>query len=71
MGKDNKYCIVDAGWRSCIDHIITPTSPCPVCKIVELEAENRALRNLIDSVVETDKPDWQYDYKAIKSAAAE
>jgi hypothetical protein len=21
-----------AGWRSCIDHIIKPTDPCPVCE---------------------------------------
>lgn len=27
------------GWRSCIDHIIKPDSPCPVCRVEELEAE--------------------------------
>ena len=27
------------GWRSCVDHIIRPDSPCPVCRIAELEAE--------------------------------
>lgn len=26
-----------SGWRACIDHIIRPDSPCPVCKIEELE----------------------------------
>ena len=26
------------GWRSCIDHIIRPDSPCPVCKVEELTA---------------------------------
>jgi len=27
------------GWRSCIDHIIRPDSPCPVCRIEELIRE--------------------------------
>lgn len=25
-----------AGWRACIDHIIRPDSPCPVCEIERL-----------------------------------
>ena len=29
--------IAGSGWRSCIDHIIRPDSPCPVCRIAELE----------------------------------
>jgi len=28
------------GWRSCIDHIIRPDSPCPVCKVEELTEWN-------------------------------
>lgn len=27
-----------AGWRACIDHIIRPDSPCPVCEIEKLRA---------------------------------
>lgn len=26
-----------AGWRACIDHIITPASDCPVCRVEKLE----------------------------------
>ncbi len=28
-----------SGWRACIDHIIRPDSPCPVCEIERLSAE--------------------------------
>jgi len=41
----------EAGWRSCIDHIIKPDSACPVCKITELEAENERLKALIPDIV--------------------
>ena len=27
------------GWRACIDHIIRPDSPCPVCEIERLTAK--------------------------------
>jgi hypothetical protein len=30
--------ITKAGWRSCIDHIIRPDSPCPVCALATAEA---------------------------------
>ena len=32
-----------AGWRACIDHIITPASDCPVCRVEELEGQSRIL----------------------------
>ena len=28
-----------AGWRACIDHIIRPDSPCPVCKVEEVQKD--------------------------------
>ena len=27
------------GWRACIDHIIRPDSPCPVCEVEKLTDE--------------------------------
>jgi DNA repair exonuclease SbcCD ATPase subunit len=38
---------ITSGWRSCIDHIIKPSDPCPVCLIEELEAENDKQRREI------------------------
>jgi len=35
-----------SGWRACIDHIIRPDSPCPVCRIEKLEAVAEAAKNL-------------------------
>jgi hypothetical protein len=41
----------DAGWRSCIDHIIRPDSPCPVCRITELTAQLEAVKALNDDIL--------------------
>jgi len=34
--------ITKAGWRACIDHIIRPDSPCPVCRLEAALDERRA-----------------------------
>lgn len=34
-GFSNAKTQQQAGWRSCIDHIIKPDSPCPVCALAE------------------------------------
>jgi len=36
--RAEKQAIIDGGWRACIDHIIRPDSPCPVCRIAELKS---------------------------------
>ena len=35
-----------AGWRACLDHIVRPDSPCPVCRVEALERENERLQKL-------------------------
>ena len=37
--------IKTAGWRSCIDHIIKPDSPCPVCLLAEKDIEIASLKS--------------------------
>ncbi len=34
------------GWRACIDHIIRPDSPCPVCEIEKLTDEIEQLQKV-------------------------
>jgi hypothetical protein len=38
--------IKKGGWRSCIDHIIRPDSPCPVCEINALNAQLERAKEL-------------------------
>lgn len=52
-----------AGWRSCIDHIIRPDSPCPVC-------ENERLRALVSDAVEDEtefETEWNKEARALLS----
>lgn len=35
------------GWRACIDHIIRPDSPCPVC---EIEAKDQRIALALDAI---------------------
>jgi hypothetical protein len=41
-----------AGWRCCIDHIIKPESPCPICKVEKLQTRIEELENRIDVYAE-------------------
>lgn len=44
-----------AGWRACIDHIIKPESPCPVCRIEQLEAAQQLQRVTAEIVTQQDE----------------
>src|SRR6056300_1760173 len=46
---------MDSGWRACIDHIIRPDSPCPVCENERLKAQIASLQAFIETI------DHQYD----------
>jgi len=48
LGDSPIEAITKAGWRACIDHIIKPNSPCPVCRVIELEADKKQLQDLLD-----------------------
>jgi hypothetical protein len=38
-----------AGWRSCIDHLIKPHDPCPICMIEQLtKALDKSTRRSVD-----------------------
>ena len=39
------------GWRACIDHIIRPDSPCPVCEIERLTAKVEAHKDFFEHLV--------------------
>ena len=47
LTAENKA-LTESGWRSCIDHIIRPDSPCPVCGIERLTSDNEMLRDELE-----------------------
>ena len=49
-----------AGWRACVDHIIKPDSPCPVCALREAECALREAEELLLKIIPL-IPDFRND----------
>lgn len=39
-----------AGWRCCIDHILKPEHPCPICALEKANAEIKQLKSLLNRI---------------------
>jgi len=48
--EDTTTDFTKAGWRCCIDHLLKPEHPCPICKIEELRTKLVTARNTLDRI---------------------
>jgi len=54
-----KKALIDSGWRACVDHIIKPDSPCPVCRIEELKAKLGRIQDALVGELRNLLPRWR------------